>query len=121
MNLFGLNSKGLSQYRGSLCMDEMFIKTFAPFGTMYPPTLHDSFGDRGIKRGSAGCNRNVSLITASRYCNFGRWYSSTMLFRPTTSCNSSCTIFMYFGFCKSSAIIHSTSVDVVSVPPVTMS
>lgn len=65
--LSGLNSKGLSQYRGSLWIDQTFRNTVQPFGMVYPPTVQSLLGDRGTRRGPIGCNRNVSLIVASRY------------------------------------------------------
>lgn len=97
------------------------MKTIVFVGIVYPPTVQDSDGVLGTRRGIAGCKRIVSMTTASKYFSFGICDSSTMLFNPTTSDSSVCALFIASGLFISSAIAHSVVVAVVSDPPATVS
>ncbi|RHN40555.1 hypothetical protein MtrunA17_Chr8g0355971 [Medicago truncatula] len=87
---------------------------------MYSPISTSISALRGNNKGTGGCKRNVSFITACMYGNLAMSVSCIGIPLPTTCSSSFCTFNMISGLCINSAIAHSRVYVVVSVPATNM-
>uniref|UniRef100_A0A7C9A255 Uncharacterized protein n=1 Tax=Opuntia streptacantha TaxID=393608 RepID=A0A7C9A255_OPUST len=75
----------------------------------------------GTRRGAAGCNLRVSLMTNFKYLTSLRLDSPVTPFSLKTSLTSACALSITFGFLNNSDIAHSNVEKVVSLPALKIS
>ncbi|BAT11648.1 Os10g0514550 [Oryza sativa Japonica Group] len=116
-NLSGMNSIGFSHSFSSLPISATMKFTVAPLGMRYPPTSMSSAALCGSAKWPGGCFRRPSRMTAFRYGIF--WVSSSVISSWSSlvlDLISSWSLDWMDGFLTSSAMIHCSVVDIVSVP-----
>ncbi|GLT90969.1 hypothetical protein SLE2022_088810 [Rubroshorea leprosula] len=89
--------------------------TCAPSGNVNPQISASAPALRGSSRGTGGCIRRVSLMTASKYGKRTMSDSCTCFSLPIVSSNSALAVSKTLGLQSNSAIAHFNVLEVVSV------